>query len=169
MTPTEELEAATQAADLTPADTIDLSLLQDFLVEAGEHLAEMESGLLQLEADPDGREILNDIFRSVHTIKGAAEFVGLERISELSHKLENLLELLRQGQEQVSRDIIDTLIEARDRISLLVEDLQRSQTEEAAVDDLVGRIARLAESGEETDEGRIYEEPEEAAAGRVGP
>ena len=49
---------------------IDLTLLQDFIPEAGEHLAEMESGLLQLETDPDNRDILNDIFRSVHTIKG---------------------------------------------------------------------------------------------------
>ena len=144
--PTAELEALQETASLTSADKFDLSLLQDFLVEAEEHLAELESGLLQLETDPDDRDILNDIFRSIHTIKGSAEFVGLERISELSHKLENLLELLRQSQKQVTRDIIDTLIEAKDRITLLVDDLERSQTEEALIDDLVDRIEQLAES-----------------------
>ncbi len=124
---------------------IDLSLLQDFLTEAGEHLAEMESGLLQLETDPDNRDILDDIFRSVHTIKGAAGFVGLEKVSELAHKLENLLDLLRQGQKRANRDIIDTLIEAKDRIALLVEELERSQAEETPVDDLATRITQLTE------------------------
>ena len=64
---------------------IDLSLLQDFITEANEHLEEMESCLLQLEKAPDDKEIMNDIFRAIHTIKGASQFVGLARISELSH------------------------------------------------------------------------------------
>jgi len=127
---------------------IDSSLLQDFIPEAGEHLAEMESGLLQLETDPSNRDILNDIFRSVHTIKGAAEFVGLERISELSHKLENLLDLLRQGKKQANRDIIDTLIEAKDRISLIMDELESSRSEETLIDDLATRITRLTEGPE---------------------
>ena len=139
----------------------ELSLLEDFLIETGEHLAELESTLLQLESEPDRRDVLDDIFRSIHTIKGAAGFVGLEKISELSHKLENLLELLRQGQKQVNRDIIDILIQAKDRIALLVEDLQRSQVEETLIDDLIVRIVQLSEapagcdaeqtSGEEVD------------------
>jgi two-component system chemotaxis sensor kinase CheA len=143
--PTAESETMPKTIDLTSADKFDLSLLQDFLLEAGEHLAELESGLLQLETDPDDRDILNDIFRSIHTIKGSAEFVGLERISELSHRLENLLELLRQDQKQVNRDIIDTLIEAKDRIAVLAEDLERSQSEEALIDDLVARIKQQTE------------------------
>ncbi len=143
---TQDLEALQETSSLTSADKIDLSLLQDFLTEAGEHLAKLESNLLQLETDPDCRDILNDTFRSIHTIKGSAKFVGIERISELSHKLENLLELVRQDQKQVNRDIIDTLIEGKDRIALLVEDLQRSQAEEALIDDLVARIKQLTES-----------------------
>ena len=123
---------------------VDLSLLQDFITEAEEHLEEMESSLLQLETDPDNRDILNDIFRSMHTIKGAAQFVGLEKISELSHKLENLLDLLRKEGEQLDQDIIDTLINAKDRISVLVVDLQRSNSEEAEILDLVERIDKLS-------------------------
>ena len=143
---------------------IDLSLLQDFLVEAGEHLAELESGLLQLETDPDDRDILNDIFRSIHTIKGSAEFVGIERISELSHKLESLLELLRQGQRQVNRDIIDTLMEAKDRLAVLVEDLERSQAEETLIDDLVGHIMQLTESPAGDSAEQVADEKSDAAS-----
>ena len=88
---------------------IDLSLLPDFIAETVEHLEEMESCLLQLESEPDNLNVLNDIFRSIHTIKGSAEFVGLERIAELSHKLENVLDRLRQGEKTVNMEIVDTL------------------------------------------------------------
>lgn len=143
--PAAELETMPKTIDLTSADKFDLSLLEDFLTEVGEHLAELESDLLQLETDPNGCDILNDTFRSIHTIKGAAEFVGLDKISELSHKLENLLELVRHGQKQVNRDIIDTLIEGKDRIALLADNLQQSQAEETLIDDLVARIEQLTE------------------------
>ncbi len=122
---------------------IDLSLLQEFIAETGEHLEEMETNLLQLEADPNNRDVLNDIFRSAHTIKGSAEYLGMEKIGELSHKLENLLEILRHGDHSLDKELIDTLIESKDRIALLNEDLQRSQSEEREVGDLTRRIDAL--------------------------
>lgn len=130
----------------------DLSLLQDFIAETTEHLEEMEKGLLQLESHPGDTDVLNDIFRCAHTIKGAAEYVGLERTAELSHKLENLLELLRKGEAQPTEDMIDTLIGARDRIASLLTDLERSQKEETEIDDLIGRIEELAGSTKPTED-----------------
>ncbi|MFO7606640.1 MAG: chemotaxis protein CheA [Desulfurivibrionaceae bacterium] len=124
---------------------IDLSLLQDFITEANEHLEEMESGLLKLEREPDDLEILNDIFRAIHTIKGASQFVGLPRVSELSHKMENLLDLLRQGEKKVNQDIIDTLIETRDRLINLTKELEINQAEKSEIDDLLARILSLSD------------------------
>ncbi len=121
----------------------DLSLLQDFIAETGEHLEEMEANLLRLETDTDNREILNDIFRSAHTIKGSAEYLGMERIAELSHKLENLLEILRHGGHSPDKKIIDTLIDSRDRIAMLIQDVEKSQTETTEIADLVRRIDQL--------------------------
>ncbi|RJQ70744.1 MAG: hypothetical protein C4519_20725, partial [Desulfobacteraceae bacterium] len=63
----------------------DNSLLQDFIVETGEHLSETERNLLRLEQQPGDAGVLNEIFRSIHTIKGSSEYLGLERIAELSH------------------------------------------------------------------------------------
>ena len=74
---------------------LDPSLINDFVAEAGEHLEEMEATLLRLAGDPANRELLNAIFRPVHTIKGASQFMGLARIAALSHKLEDLLDLLQ--------------------------------------------------------------------------
>ncbi|NJL58924.1 MAG: hypothetical protein HC887_04025 [Desulfobacteraceae bacterium] len=121
---------------------IDVSLLQDFIAETGEHLQEMESNLLLLEADPGNREVLNDIFRSAHTIKGSSEYLGLEKIAELSHKLENLLEILRKSDktQPPDREMVDILMMARDRISLLTQELEQFQEEKSDVHDIIARI-----------------------------
>ena len=119
---------------------IDLSLLEDFVMGAGESLEEMEAALLSLESTPNDNELLNTIFRAIHTIKGAAQFVGLEKASALSHALEDLLDLLREGKKQATLEIIEILIQAKDRINLLVNDLERSQTEETEVDDLIAKL-----------------------------
>ena len=132
---------------------IDVSLLQDFIAETLEHLEEMETNLLQLENQPDSREILNDIFRAAHTVKGSAEYLGMEKIGELSHKLENLLEIIRHGDYRPDKEIIDILIDSKDRIALLIEDLERTQTEATDIGELVERIdllARKASGQEET-------------------
>ncbi len=119
---------------------IDLSLLEDFVMGAGESLEEMEAALLSLESTPNDNELLNTIFRAIHTIKGAAQFVGLEKASALSHALEDLLDLLREGKKQATLEIIEILIQAKDRINLLVGDLERTQTEETEVDDLIAKL-----------------------------
>jgi two-component system, chemotaxis family, sensor kinase CheA len=123
---------------------IEYSMLQEFITEAGEHLDEMESDLLQLEAEPENQEILNDIFREVHSVKGAADYVGLEKMSELSHKLENLLEIIRRGKIAVDNQIIDILIEARDRMVLLNEDLETTKAENTEIHDIIQRVQKLS-------------------------
>ncbi len=129
---------------------IDLSLLEDFVTGAGESLDEMENALLELETDPNNNELLNTIFRAMHTIKGAAQFVGLDKVSALSHVLEDLLDLLRNGQKPVTLEIVDLLIKTKDRISLLVADLERTQTEKTEVDDLIAQINAYLQPGEES-------------------
>lgn len=129
---------------------IDLSLLEDFVTGAGESLDEMENALLELETEPNNNELLNTIFRAMHTIKGAAQFVGLDRVSALSHVLEDLLDLLRNGQKPVTLEIVDLLIKTKDRISLLVADLERTQTEQTEVDDLIAQINAYLQPGGES-------------------
>lgn len=118
----------------------DLSLLQDFLAETSEHLEEMERNLLLLEDDADNAELLDDIFRSIHTIKGSSDYLGMGRIAELSHRLENLLDLMRQGKREANQDTVDLLIDGRDRIATLIADLEETQAEATEVDDLLARL-----------------------------
>ena len=121
----------------------DASLLQDFIAETTEHLEALENNLLELEAAPDNRSLLNEIFRSVHTIKGASEYLGMERIAQLSHTMESLLEMLRHGDRAPDQDLIDVVIDARDRMASLVGDIQREQVEKTPIDDLLLRMTAM--------------------------
>jgi len=135
---------------------IDLSQLPDFIVEATEHLEEMETLLLQLVESPDDLDILNEIFRPVHTIKGSAQFIGLTKVSVLAHRLEDLMDKLRDGSMQATHRIIETLIEARDKIVLLVKELEQTQQEESVIDDLIDKLTEILEDNEsatQNDEG----------------
>lgn len=119
---------------------IDLSLLGDFIEEAVEHLDEMESNLLQLKPGADNKDFCNEIFRPIHSIKGAAQFVGLDRIALLTHRMEDLLDKLRQGLMEVTPATIDILMAGRDRVQQLVTELQESEQEHSVVDDLVDQL-----------------------------
>ena len=122
---------------------INLSLLQEFIEESREHLDEMESLLLQLANGTGSNQIFNDIFRTIHNIKGASQLTGLERISRLSHTLEDLLDLLRQEKITSNSSIVEILFSGRDRIVQIVDELVDSQQEIASIDDLLDELSNL--------------------------
>ncbi|MGH7217713.1 MAG: chemotaxis protein CheA, partial [Nitrospiraceae bacterium] len=95
--------------------------LQTFFEEVTEHLSVLESGLLALEQNPDDVEVLNRIFRSVHTIKGAGPMFGFTTMSRFAHKVETLLDPLRNRKFSATRQIIDLLLESADCLKTLVE------------------------------------------------
>ncbi|MBL0731524.1 MAG: Hpt domain-containing protein, partial [Desulfosarcina sp.] len=131
---------------------IDLSLLQDFIAESEEHLEEMETGLLKLEAEPDNQKILNDVFRTAHSIKGSAEYIGAEKTALLSHKLENLLEAIRQGKKVLNDKIIAALMDARDRIAMLIVELGDDNEEKTEIADILKQIEILSADNAETED-----------------
>lgn len=125
---------------------IDTNLLQDFIGETEEHLEDMEKSLMKLEADPQDQDLLHNIFRAIHTVKGAAELVGVTKIAELTHNVENLLESIRHGDQIINREIIDFLFQVQDRIAMLNDDLNLTQKEEADVADLIQQMDKLAQA-----------------------
>ena len=125
---------------------INMALLSDFIDESREHLDEMESLLLQLGDDLGNLDLLNDIFRTMHNVKGASQLTGLDKISRLSHRLEDLLDLLRQGNKQTTQEIVHLLITGRDRIVELVSELESSQEERSSVDDLIEKFTAQIEA-----------------------
>ena len=103
-------------------------LLRDFVVESMENLAEVQSRLLAIEqaGDAADNELLNDVFRRVHTVKGIAGFLALERILELAHALENVLSLMRDRKLSPSAETIEALLQGSDLLQRMVQDVERS-------------------------------------------
>ena len=101
----------------------DPSFYEDFLVEAQEHFELIEQNFLTLEEAPGDLDILNAIFRSVHTIKGASGFLGLAKVQSLSHIGENILDDLRKGRMTVTPEVMELLFETVDILKVLVDDV----------------------------------------------
>ncbi len=95
-------------------------VLQIFFEEAEELLRTFEEGVLGLERAPGDRELLHSIFRAAHTLKGNSSMLGFERISTVTHALEELLVRLRAGESTPGRAVIDTLLAASDILRALV-------------------------------------------------
>lgn len=100
----------------------DFAQFQDaFFEEAAEHLAVVEEGLLELEQHPEDRDLLNKIFRSAHSIKGASGMFGFSAVAQFTHKMETLLDLLRNGQKVVTPQIADLLLKSTDCLKTLID------------------------------------------------
>ncbi len=91
-------------------------IFEEFAVEAREQLESLENDMLELEKDPENEELLNRAFRSMHTIKGGAGFLGLNPIVEVAHKAEDLLGLMRSGELKLTPEINDVIFRAIDFI-----------------------------------------------------
>ncbi|MBI5418976.1 MAG: chemotaxis protein CheA [Deltaproteobacteria bacterium] len=101
----------------------DGDLYKDFVTESIEHLEGIEVKMVDLEADPGDREIINAVFRAFHTIKGVSGFLNLKDVNELSHRTETLLDLARRGDLAVTAAVIDVVFEAIDEIKGMVRDV----------------------------------------------
>ncbi len=124
----------------------DAELLQVFLEEAREHLDGIEGDLLQLESrgasDP---ELVNKIFRAVHSVKGGAGFFGLTAIKTLSHAMENVLGLLQKGQLAPSSSIVGVLLQAADTLVRMISNPDTSEDED--ISPLVRDLEAIGQGG----------------------
>lgn len=136
----------------------DPAIIGEFIAESREHLESLEPKLLQLEENPEDFELLNAIFRTFHTIKGSSSFLGLVQITELSHKLENILDRLRKKELRVTPEIIDLLFKGMDILKLLIEDVASGEEEKIKritgsslkkVEDFILKIEQVIQKKEE--------------------
>lgn len=102
--------------------------LDIFLEESKEHIQNLNSNLLELESNP-GQDIIDEIFRSAHTLKGMSGTMGFNRISEITHEMESLLQDIKDGTISVSPEVIDTLLESVDFLEKLIGDITENGEE----------------------------------------
>ena len=127
----------------------DFSQFQDaFFEESAEHLAIVEEGLLQLEQHPEDLDLLNKIFRSAHSIKGTSGMFGFNTVAQFTHKMETLLDLLRNGPKVVTPQVADLLLKSTDCLKTLVEAAKTgSPVDNETVQRLTVELAAASASG----------------------
>jgi two-component system, chemotaxis family, sensor kinase CheA len=118
-------------------------LLREFLTETNESLDRVDAELVRFEREPNNREILANVFRVVHTIKGTCGFLGLPRLETLAHAAESLMGKFRDGMP-VTVDAVTLILSTIDRIKAILEALEAYETEPAGDDvDLTAQLNRL--------------------------
>ncbi|CAG0969696.1 chemotaxis protein CheA [Geobacter sp.] len=118
----------------------DQELLEGFLTETAELLEKLDDDLVALEKAPSDTELMNGIFRSIHTVKGASSFLGFELLVKVTHKTEDVLNRLRRGELEVTPEIMDVILEAVDLVKLLVSDIKGGDIVERELDETIGKL-----------------------------
>ena len=125
--------------------------LKIFFAEAKEYIEVLNNGILTLENNPEDKETIDAIFRAAHSLKGMAAAMGFEKLTELTHKLENSLDKIREGKIKVKTKFIDLLFQALDNIQYLVKAVEENDGQEPENFDLEALIAELNAYAEEND------------------
>jgi two-component system, chemotaxis family, sensor kinase CheA len=126
---------------------IDTEILEDYSSEARELLDEMDHSLIRLEKEGGVPELLNNIFRAVHCIKGSAQYIGLESSSTLTHGVENLLDRLREGLLPLDPPVMEFLFRAKDLISTLIEEVAQNREEKSDISGMMEQLERILQRG----------------------
>ncbi|MDN6626357.1 MAG: chemotaxis protein CheA [Pisciglobus halotolerans] len=131
--------------------------LEVFFEETAAHLQVLNDRVLELEEDPTDIDSLDEIFRSAHTLKGMAATMGFNAMAALTHKMENVFDLLKSQTIQADKQTISLIFDCLDTLSAIEEDLQNGEEGERDIGNLLERLNRIAE-GTAEEEGEEAEE-----------
>ncbi len=119
--------------------------MEMFLDESHEHLQSLNEGLLSLEENAEDVSVVNEIFRNAHTLKGMSATMGYNKIAELTHEMEDVLDLIRKEQLKLDEDIIDTLFKCLDSLEQMINSVADGESEDVVdVTDLVATLSAIS-------------------------
>ncbi len=129
---------------------VDDMTTQIFREEAYDLLSELESSLLELEEVPDDEDVINRVFRALHTIKGSGSMFGFDDIADFTHRVETVFDMVRNGDLDVTKELLSFALLSRDHIYKLLETGINSELE-ATGNEILAGLEKLAVSGSEDD------------------
>ena len=150
---------------------VDVSKYMELFVnESREHLQSISRNLLTLEKEPENADAINETFRAVHTLKGMAATMGYPDMENLSHEMENVLDVLRKG-GKMEKGTVDVLLECLDGLETLVEDVAAGKAVKRDLTPLYKKVDYILpkKEGVEVSTVRVEEKREREETGRVGP
>jgi chemosensory pili system protein ChpA (sensor histidine kinase/response regulator) len=115
------------------------SIIEFFLVEAGEHLQNLNKGLLSLEKDPNDTTMIDELFRAAHTLKGSAAMMGFQGVSDVAHKAEDMLDQYRSGTIPICKETLNFLFDSVDAVKVMVDGIASNQPEDSLIVESIGR------------------------------
>jgi len=115
-----------------------------FFEETDEYLQNLNDNLLQMEKDTENPGIIDEIFRSAHTLKGMAATMGYTTMAELTHRMENVLELFRNGTLSVTSDVVSVIFKCLDKLSEIVEAIRNESYPQYDISDLLNELDGLS-------------------------
>jgi chemosensory pili system protein ChpA (sensor histidine kinase/response regulator) len=136
------------------------SIIEFFIVEAGEHIQNLNKGLLSLEKDPTDSSLIDELFRAAHTLKGSAAMMGFQGISDVAHKAEDMLGQFRSGAIPILKETMNYLFDSVDAIKLMVDSVAANKPEDPLViDSIVQAYKEVIEKVCPAYEGQFVAEP----------
>nr|WP_302982004.1 chemotaxis protein CheA [Plesiomonas shigelloides] len=124
---------------------LDEDILQDFLIEAGEIIERLSEQLVELEQQPNDKDLLNAIFRGFHTVKGGAGFLSLTSLVDTCHGAENVFDVLRNGKRQIDSALMDVILQALDTVVAQFQQVQNGEEPVPAAPELLEALHQLCE------------------------
>jgi two-component system chemotaxis sensor kinase CheA len=122
--------------------------IREFLIESNENLAVLDQEIVELEHQPENRELISSIFRTIHSIKGTCGFFGYDILGSVTHLAESILVQLRDGQRPLTPELTSLILEAVDAVKLLLRTIETTQGEgEDHTEELRGRLEVAYRSG----------------------
>ena len=131
---------------MAPEIDIDPELLEGFLYESLDSLTEAENALVKLENEPENPDIVNTIFRAAHSLKGNSAFFGLMRVKVLAHKMEDVLDAVRQQRLKAGKKVIEALLPGLDLLRRMLENTQAGAPELSDENEFERQLETLAEA-----------------------
>jgi two-component system chemotaxis sensor kinase CheA len=126
---------------------MDDQYLDAFIRESEEEITKLNNSLLELESDPENREAMDQIFRTAHTLKGNFGAMGFEDASNLAHAMEDLLDEMRDGNMEVTPDVMDLIFEGVDEIEAIVGQIEEHGEAQRDTGGIVDQLREVLENG----------------------
>ncbi len=140
-----------------------MEMMSIFKIESEEHLKNLNKGLLSLEEKPGSKELLDELFRTAHSIKGAARMMGFSKIEAIAHKIEDIFGLIRKGEAALSPNDFDGIYEGVDVVSRIIDKISsEGSDQDIDISAVCGKLAAIAASGvsAKAEESKISERKE---------
>ncbi len=122
------------------------SIIEEFMIETNEIVDSLDANLVKLEHEPGNLDLLNEIFRGAHTMKGTSGFLGFNELTRLTHRMEDVLNRLRKGELKVNAEVMDVLLQAVDYVKYVLQDIIDKKQGNTDLAQIIEALAKIYEN-----------------------